>query len=43
MAKMKDAVSRNLVEEDVRGLENGKSGGQLPCNERQVKYLKAEC
>ena len=52
VAKMKDAVSRNKaglkrvvyqVEEDVGGLENCKSGGQLPRNERQAKYLKAEC
>ena len=49
---MKDAVSRNKaglkrviyqVEEDVGSLKNWKSGGQLPRNERQAKYLKVEC
>ena len=52
MAKINDAVSRNRagltrvvyqVEEDVGDLEKCKSGGQLPRNERQAKYLKAEC
>ena len=46
VAKIKDAVSRNRagltrvvyqVEEDVRDLENCKSGGQLPRNQRQAK------
>ena len=51
MAKRKN-VSQNKagskrivhdVEEDVRGFENCNSRGQLPRNERQAKYLKAEC
>ena len=49
---MKDDVSRYKaglkrvvyqVEEDVGCLKKCKSGGQLPRNERQAKYLKVEC
>ena len=31
------------IEGEVGGLEHSNSVGQLPRNERQVKYLKGEC
>ena len=52
MSKMAIAVSgkeKSLkrvvqqIEDDVGGLEQCNSVGQLPRNERQVKYLKGEC
>ena len=52
VSKMKTTVDKNRaglkrvvqqIEDEVGGLQHCKSVGQLPRNERQVKYLKSEC